>query len=89
MKAYNPEMRRTALFLAFSCLVFACKTSGDPAKAVEQYRAWCFSKSRPLGNWHRDRAAAEYDLKRHKAVWPHHRASIKIWTGNPAKTGAK
>ena len=82
-------MRRTALILAIGCLVFACKSSGDPAKAVKQYRAWCFSKSRPLGDWHLDRAAAEYDLEKHKGIWPHHRASIKIWTGDPAITGAK
>ena len=96
-KAYNPDMQRNANILRSRLLLgvvvcsalLACKAPGDPAKAVKQYRAWCFSESKPLGDWHLDRAAAEVDLKKHLGMRAHHSASIKIWTGDPAITGAQ
>ena len=82
-------MARIATILVILSCLLACKGTGDPENAVKQYRAWCFAESKPLGDWHLDRAAAEADLKKHKKIWAHHSASIKIWTGDPAITGAK
>ena len=87
-KAYNPGVRHLATILLLFSLV-ACKGAGDPEKAVKQYRGWCWSESRPLGDWHLDKAAAEADVQRHLGRRAHHSASVKIWTGDPAVTGAK
>ena len=86
--AYNPGMKRMAAILSIVALV-ACASSGDPEKAVKQYRAWCFSKSRPLSDWMLTREPAEALVKEHLKLWPHHQASVKVWTGDPAVTGAK
>ena len=82
-------MTRLAATLALACCLFACKSSGDPSKAVKQYRAWCFRESKPLGPWYLDRAKAQAEIDAHRKIWPSHNASVKVWTGDPAITGAK
>ena len=65
--------------------LIACQSGAAPG--VEQFRAWCWSKSRPLGDWTTDRAKAtgrRIDLR----LYPHHRADVKVWTGPLSATGA-
>lgn len=70
-------------------LLLACQGSGSKADGVKQYRAWCWSESKPLGDWTTDRATAQAQLDKHLRQIPHHRADIKVWTGSLQSTGAK
>ena len=81
-------MRRMAAFL-FAGLLLACQSASNHPDAVKQYRAWCWFESKPLGSWVLDRAVAEAQVKKHKRHWPHHSATVKVWTGPTEKTGAK
>lgn len=77
---------RTVVLLLFVAL--ACRGPGAREPGVEQYRAWCWSRSRPLGDWTTDRAAAQAQLDEHLRRYPHHRATVKVWTGPLSATGA-
>jgi len=80
-------MRRAIALLCIS-LLLACQ-SGSKSDHPAQYRAWCWSKSRPLGDWTFDRAVAEEQMRKHDKMFPHHNASIKVWRGDPGTTEAK
>lgn len=73
-------MRRfIALFTI--ALLTACQTSDESEPGVKQYRAWCWSESKPLGDWTTDKAAAQAQVDAHTKMIPHHRAAVKVWTG--------
>lgn len=80
-------MRRIAALLVVSMLL-ACQGSGASEGSVKQYRAWCWSESKPLGNWTTDKAAAQTQVDAHTKMIPHHRAAVKVWTG-PLQSSVK
>ena len=73
-------MRRIVASVSVA-LLLACQGSGENQDGVKQFRAWCWSESRPLGDWTTDRPVAQAELDKHIRQIPHHRANIKIWTG--------
>ena len=79
---------RRIVTLSLVGLLLACQ-SAEKQEGPAQYRAWCWSESKPLGDWTFDRAAAEEQLKKHERIYPHHRANIKVWRGKVEATGAK
>jgi hypothetical protein len=74
-------MRRIAAVAALAALLalLACRGGGEPG--VKQYRAWCWTKSRPLGEWTTDRATAQAEVDAHVRQYPHHSATVKVFTG--------
>ena len=74
-------MRRLAAILSLS-LILACQGSGEKPGDVKQFRAWCWSESKPLGDWTTDRAEAQAQVDKHLRQIPHHRADVKVWTGS-------
>ena len=75
-------MRRTAAVFCVG-LLLACQGAGKSENAVEQYRAWCWAESKPLGDWVLDRAVAEEQVAKHKKLFPHHSAMVKVFHGAP------
>ena len=65
-------------------LLLACQSSSKP-EGPPQFRAWCWTRSNPLGPWTYNRAESEAEFKRHAQIFPHHYATIKVWHG-PAET---
>jgi len=61
-------------------LLLACQ-GASKSDGPAQYRAWCWSRSKPLGDWTLDRAQAETELKKHDKIFPHHNATIKVFHG--------
>ena len=80
-------MRRFVAILAVAFLL-ACQSSSSSGEGVKQYRAWCWSRSRPLGDWTTDRAEAQKQVDEHIRMIPHHRAAVKVFTG-PLQPSAK
>ncbi|MHC4849702.1 MAG: hypothetical protein ACYTEG_14775 [Planctomycetota bacterium] len=80
-------MRRFTATLAIF-LLLACQGSGETEGGVKQYRAWCWSESKPLGDWSTDKDAAQAQVDAHVKMIPHHRAAVKVWTG-PLQSAAK
>ena len=73
-------MRRVAASLSIA-LLLACQSASKHPDAVEQYRAWCWFESKPLGDWVLDRKLAEEQVAKHKRHWPHHSATVKVYHG--------
>jgi len=80
-------MRRVATTLGLG-LLLACQSASE-SDYPEQYRAWCWSESKPLGDWRFARSVPEEQKKRHDRMFPHHNVTVKVWRGDPAKTGAR
>jgi hypothetical protein len=74
--------------LALAGLLLACQ-SDSKSDYPMQYRAWCWSESKPLGDWTLDEAEAKKQVEEHRRLWPHHRPDVKRWRGDPKNTGAK
>jgi len=80
-------MGRMAATLCIA-LLLACQGSGKP-EGPAQYRAWCWTRSNPLGPWTYNRAEAEAALARHDRIFPHHSANIKVYHGPAQGSDAK
>ena len=74
-------MQRNLRILGVLALV-ACQGGGPTTgEQVRQFRAWCWSRSKPLGDWTTDEALAKKQQAEHNRLYPHHSTSVKVWTG--------
>jgi len=80
-------MRRAAAILCVG-LLLACQSTNE-SEHPAQFRAWCWRESKPLGDWTFDRSVAEAQKAKHDKTFPHHSVTVKVWRGDPGKTGAK